>query len=128
MGEYRNGKWTPTFGDEQFGVVDSPGQMYNRVRELEAKIERLEAALAKSCEEGRAEMYDCGFNGLKAENERLRAALEVCEVPVKRQRKEIERYKAVVDAARDFINNPHSTRTAIRIFDALAELDADDDA
>ena len=48
---------------------------------MENEIERLEAALAKSCEEGRNEMYDCGFNGLKAENERLRAALEqiVCE-------------------------------------------------
>lgn len=46
MGEYRNGKWTPTFGDEQFGVVDRPGEMYNRVRELEAENARLREELA----------------------------------------------------------------------------------
>mgnify|MGYP001554968477 CR=1 FL=1 len=40
------------------------------------RIEELEAALAKSCEDGRNEMYDCGYNALKAENERLRAVYE----------------------------------------------------
>jgi hypothetical protein len=40
---------------------------------------------------------------------------------------EIERLRVVAEAARDFINNPHSTRTAIRIFDALAALEKDDE-
>jgi predicted RNase H-like nuclease (RuvC/YqgF family) len=33
--------------------------------------ERLRAALAKSCEEGRDEMYDCGYNRLRAALERI---------------------------------------------------------
>jgi hypothetical protein len=39
------------------------------------EIERLRAALAKSCEEGRDEMYDCGYNRLRAALERIVAAL-----------------------------------------------------
>jgi phage host-nuclease inhibitor protein Gam len=35
------------------------------------EIERLRAALAKSCEEGRDEMYDCGYNRLRAALERV---------------------------------------------------------
>lgn len=35
------------------------------------EIERLRAALAKSCEEGRDEMYDCGYNRLRAALERI---------------------------------------------------------
>lgn len=73
MGEYRNGKWTPTFGDEQFGVVDSPGQMiawsrlmYNRVRELEAEIERLTHNLR---------IAKANYAGAEADIERLRSAL-----------------------------------------------------
>jgi len=55
MGEYRNGKWEPTWGDDQFGVVDTLPQMYNnRVRDLnselykaEARIEELEIELSR---------------------------------------------------------------------------------
>jgi len=36
------------------------------------EIERLREALAKSCEEGRDEMYDCGYNRLRAALERIR--------------------------------------------------------
>jgi DNA repair exonuclease SbcCD ATPase subunit len=43
--------------------------MRNVFHQQDAEIERLREALAKSCEEGRDEMYDCGYN-------RLRAALE----------------------------------------------------
>ena len=39
------------------------------------EIERLREALAKSCEEGRDEMYDCGYNRLRAALERIVAAL-----------------------------------------------------
>lgn len=84
MGEYRDGKWTPTFGDEQFGVVDQP--LTNRfaesnadalrvielakenkrlinvvvtqedaLSEFHAEIERLQKALARSCEDARNE-------------------------------------------------------------------------
>ena len=35
------------------------------------EIERLREALAKSCEEGRDEMYDCGYNRLRAALERV---------------------------------------------------------
>jgi hypothetical protein len=44
--------------------------------------ERLRVALAKSCEEGRDEMYDCGYNRLRvaygqleAENEKLKECI-----------------------------------------------------
>ena len=40
------------------------------------RIEELEAALAKSCEDGRNEMYDCGYNALKAENAKLLDAIQ----------------------------------------------------
>ena len=37
MGVYKDGKWVPTFGDEQFGIIDTPAEMYERIRELEAE-------------------------------------------------------------------------------------------
>lgn len=45
MGQYKDGKWEPTWGDDQFGVVDSPAEMYNRNRKLEAEVNRLREAL-----------------------------------------------------------------------------------
>jgi hypothetical protein len=42
-----------------------------RALKAQAEIERLRAALAKSCEEGRDEMYDCGYNRLRAALERI---------------------------------------------------------
>jgi cell division protein FtsB len=86
------------------------------VEELEAEIERLTK----------------GWEGLEYETSAqiasLAAAINTMHKEAIEQEKHIAKLQAVVDAARDFINNPHSTRTAIRIFDALAELDADDDA
>ena len=41
MGEYKNGRWAPTFGDEAAGLVDSPTSLYNKITILE---ERLRAA------------------------------------------------------------------------------------
>ena len=46
MGEYRDGKWVPTFGDVQFGVADhAPGELprdhHGTISELRAEIERL---------------------------------------------------------------------------------------
>ena len=43
MGRYVDGKWEPTWGDDQFGVVDSPAEMYNKNRELSTRIAELEA-------------------------------------------------------------------------------------
>ena len=40
-------------------------------QEYGAEIEHLRAALAKSCEGGRDEMYDCGYNRLRAALERV---------------------------------------------------------
>ena len=40
-------------------------------QELVAENERLRAALAKSCEGGRDEMYDCGYNRLRSALERI---------------------------------------------------------
>lgn len=59
MGEYRNGKWVPTFGDDQFGVVESAQQRAaDRTRtqefitELEAENQRLREALEAAPEPG----------------------------------------------------------------------------
>lgn len=37
MGEYRNGKWVPTFGDDQFGVVDDPSMKAQNEAQQEAE-------------------------------------------------------------------------------------------
>ena len=54
MGEYRDGKWVPTFGDDQFGVCDSPAMRAENAARTEEFIEKmkdriraLEAELAK---------------------------------------------------------------------------------
>ena len=59
------------------------GEYVDRTAELEAENERLTAALAKSCEEGRDELIQCPVatdrDCLKQENERLRAyILKTC--------------------------------------------------
>lgn len=112
MGEYRDGKWTPTFGDEQFGVVDQPlrNTLTNRFAESnadalrvielakenkrlinvvvthEAEIERLQKALARSCEDARNEMYDCGLNAANAEIELLRAVVAAVKEAIAKQK------------------------------------------
>lgn len=49
-----------------FALLDNMGDAYEACEEAVAEIERLRAALAKSCEEGRDEMYDCGYNRLRS--------------------------------------------------------------
>jgi DNA repair exonuclease SbcCD ATPase subunit len=62
------------------------------VEEHEAEIERRLVEAAHYAEAYNRE--GIANNKLRAEIERLKSALEVCEVPVKRQRKEIERLEA----------------------------------
>jgi hypothetical protein len=86
------------------------------VEELEAEIERLTK----------------GWEGLEYETSAqiasLAAAINTMHKEAIEQEKHIAKLQAVVDAARDFVNNHMDHDDAMRIFDALAELDADDDA
>jgi regulator of replication initiation timing len=52
-------------------LTDDVAAMGNECIELRLEIKRLRAALAKSCEEGRDEMYDCGYNRLRAVLDRI---------------------------------------------------------
>jgi DNA repair exonuclease SbcCD ATPase subunit len=54
--------------DQQLEVNE---KLADKIKDQEEEIERLRAALAKSCEEGRDEMYDCGYNRLRAALERI---------------------------------------------------------
>jgi phage host-nuclease inhibitor protein Gam len=54
--------------DQQLDVNE---MLADKIKDQEEEIERLRAALAKSCEEGRDEMYDCGYNRLRAALERI---------------------------------------------------------
>jgi multidrug resistance efflux pump len=46
MGEYRHGKWVPTFGDDQFGVSGGDPVCLN-CAELRERIAELEADVAE---------------------------------------------------------------------------------
>jgi hypothetical protein len=63
--------------DDDQRVIDAlmAAQRKNRKIIPCPECERLREALAKSCEEGRDEMYDCGYNRLRAALERIVAAL-----------------------------------------------------
>ena len=62
--------------DDVLGI----SQLADRARQAADRIEELEAALAKSCEEGREHLIQCPVatdrDCLRQENERLRAALD----------------------------------------------------
>jgi len=47
MGEYRDGKWVPTFGDDQFGVVDHPGERHEDTVTIQRQAQRIESLEAK---------------------------------------------------------------------------------
>jgi chromosome segregation ATPase len=97
MGEYRNGKWTPTFGDEQFGVVDSPGQMYNRVRELEADNERLQKdRLCRCADEVRCELK-AEIESLKADRDTWEATCQTIDKKLQRAKAEIAKLQAALE-------------------------------
>ena len=85
MGEYRDGKWTPTFGDEQFGVVDQPlrNTLTNRFAESNADALRV-IELAK-------------------ENKRLINVVVTQEDALSEFHAEIELLRAVVAAVKEAI-------------------------
>ena len=122
MGEYRDGKWVPTWGDDQFGVCDSLPQMYDKVRDKDAligkqadEIERLTAEIAELksyLDEGREknEKQVRMTMDSQAENERLTAELKAKTIEVEDMKStceflheteaDNERLEAVVDAVK----------------------------
>jgi predicted nucleic acid-binding Zn-ribbon protein len=75
------------------------------LQEAQRQIERLEAKLTQDPKDARCQLYKA----------------------TQRWQQEAERCNAVVDAARDFVNNHMDHDDAMRIFDALAALEDDDE-
>ena len=50
MGEYKDGKWSPTFGDDQFGVIDTPRQQYETINRLRNELGAAEQKLKSIAE------------------------------------------------------------------------------
>ena len=68
MGEYKDGKWHPTWGDDQFGVVDTVDGMYkvaaNQEKRYQTQVKENKMLLERNVE-------------LASENRRLRRTIEI---------------------------------------------------